>query len=460
MVTYGFFDSIDGDRRYNADDISNFFLKLISDGVFATPANAMQVQASSGMTVKVSPGWGFIKCKWIHNDMDCFLTLDQSDIILNRADRIVLRLNRNSRDMEIAVKKGTPGENAYAPPLQRDETIWELSLAYIYVWAGQTEITNADIADERWNADVCGWVTGLIQQIDTTNLFAQYDCAFWNWFNVIKNGFAQNATLVRQLSAHYITTTTNESVIAISNQEYVPSLDTLNVYVNGIRLTPDVDFSINISQNGFHTITLTKALDVIGTPVDFEILKSIYAEDIASAMTILIQLQQIASDLQERLVAAEEAVYQYSYPNIAGGDTLDASDAALIQSFTAGVGIGTYTNDLAGWAQFVRDNNLPENTSYPDANGDGVVDVQESSAILEFVANTAVRRYSNSKAGWNAFMLEKTRISTQTTLQRLSTEFQALKSKFVPIVSLTQEAYDALESPDENTLYVIVQAES
>ncbi|MDE5769318.1 MAG: hypothetical protein K2H82_08035, partial [Oscillospiraceae bacterium] len=71
-----------------------------------------------------------------------------------------------------------------------------------------------------------------------------------------------------------------------------------------------------------------------------------------------------------------------------------------------------------------------------------------------------VGKYSDNKAGWNAFMLEKTRISTQITLQRLSTEVQTLKSKFVPIVSLTQEAYDALESPDENTLYVIVQAAS
>lgn len=108
MVTYGFFDSIDGDRKYNADDISNYFLKLISNGVFATPANAMQVQESSGMTVKVSAGWGFINCKWINNDSDYFITLDEPDIILNRADRIVLRLNKDEslRNIEIAVKEG------------------------------------------------------------------------------------------------------------------------------------------------------------------------------------------------------------------------------------------------------------------------------------------------------------------------------------------------------------------
>ncbi|MDE6658386.1 MAG: hypothetical protein K2J88_07390, partial [Oscillospiraceae bacterium] len=100
MVTYGFFDSVDGDRKYNADDISNYFLKLISNGVFATPSSSMQVLASSGMTVKVSQGWGFINCKWINNDSDFYLTLDESDIILNRADRIVLRLNQETRLIE------------------------------------------------------------------------------------------------------------------------------------------------------------------------------------------------------------------------------------------------------------------------------------------------------------------------------------------------------------------------
>ena len=137
MITFGFFDSVDGDRKYSADDISNFFETLIPDGVMAEPENTLQVCESSGLTVKVLPGWGFIGRKWIHNDAELFLTLDQPDIILNRADRIVIRLNRDVslRNMEIAVKRGTPGESPVIPALQRDENVWEISLAYIMVWA-------------------------------------------------------------------------------------------------------------------------------------------------------------------------------------------------------------------------------------------------------------------------------------------------------------------------------------
>lgn len=50
----GFFKSIDGDRKYDADDISNYFLKLISNGVFATPTNSMRIQSTGGMKVKIN----------------------------------------------------------------------------------------------------------------------------------------------------------------------------------------------------------------------------------------------------------------------------------------------------------------------------------------------------------------------------------------------------------------------
>ena len=103
----GFFNSIDGDRKYDADDISNYFLKMISNGVFATPANSMQIQATTGMKVKVTPGWAFINCKWLRLDNDYYITLDKADVKYSRVDRIVLRLDPSddARNITIQVKK-------------------------------------------------------------------------------------------------------------------------------------------------------------------------------------------------------------------------------------------------------------------------------------------------------------------------------------------------------------------
>ena len=290
MITFGFFNSVNGDRVYDADDISNYFLKLISNGVFATPANAMQVQAGNGMTVGVTAGWGFINCKWLNNSSTYNLTLDAADIVLNRIDRIVMRLNADStlRNMELAILKGTPGATPTAPTLTRvPGGVWELSLASIYVGANATEITQSNITDERPDANLCGWVTGLIDQIDATNLFAQYNAAFNEWFSTVKETLA-TTTLIRQYTQHYETTQATETTIPINIAVYNYALDVLNVYVNGLKLTPGVDYTENNSAN---TITLAQPLDVIGTPVEFEVLKSVDGSEAESVVDMVYQLQ-------------------------------------------------------------------------------------------------------------------------------------------------------------------------
>lgn len=288
-IKYGFFNSVNGDRLYNADDISNYFLKLISDGVFATPANAMQVQANSGMTVQVSAGWGFINCKWLNNDAPYLLTLDAADVVLNRIDRIVMRLNASNdvRTMEIAIKKGTAASSPTAPALTRiTGGIWELSLARISVAAGATQITQADITDERANTNLCGYVTGLIDQIDTTNLFAQYDSAFNTWFATVKETLS-TTTLVRQYNASYTTTTNSETNIPINISQYNDTLDVLNVYVSGMKLIPNVDYTENSG-----IVTLANPLTVVGTVVEFEVLKSVDGSEAESVVDMVYQLQQ------------------------------------------------------------------------------------------------------------------------------------------------------------------------
>lgn len=299
-IKYGFFNSVNGDRKYNADDISNYFLKLISDGVFATPANAMQVQANSGMTVQVSAGWGFIQCKWINNSVPYLLTLDASDVVLNRIDRIVLRLNASSsvRTMSIAIKKGTAASSPVAPALTRvSGGIWELSLAQIYIGAGVTSISQSNITDERPNTSVCGYVTGLIDQIDTTDLFAQYNAAFNEWFASIKEDVKSTSIVVNYNSSH-ITTTTPETTININIPEYNSSLDILNVYINGLKLIENVDY---INHDTY--IQLTTPIDVIGTSVEFEALKSMDTEAPETIVSALQALQARVRTIENNYIS-------------------------------------------------------------------------------------------------------------------------------------------------------------
>lgn len=295
-LKFGFFNSVNGDRKYNADDISNYFLKLISNGVFATPSNAMQVQASADMTVNVSAGWAFINCKWLENTAEYPLTLDAADVVLNRIDRIVLRLSESPRTMGIYIKKGTPASTPTPPELARTKgVIWELSLAKISIHAGVTDITQSMITDERADTELCGWVTGLIDQIDTTNLFAQFTNAFNAWFSEIKDE-VQSTTILRQYTSRYVTLSENEDNIPIGIPQYTENLDTINVFVNGMRLKNGTDYIISDTD-----IVLTTALSAVGTPVDIEVFKSIDGDSATSVISLVYQLQLIVNDISSRM---------------------------------------------------------------------------------------------------------------------------------------------------------------
>ena len=303
-VTYGFFDSVNGDRTYNADDISNYFLKLISNGVFATPSTAMQVQALSGMNVNVAAGWGFINCKWINNDSNYSLQLDAADSSMNRIDRIVLHLDtaQASRSITIQVKKGTPALTPTAPDLTRTGSVYELSLAQIAVTANTTAITQADITDERPDNTLCGWVTGLIDQIDTTNLFAQFTASFNQWFSDIKSE-VQSTTIVSNYSGVYITETENETTIPIPISSFNSTLDILHVYINGLKLIPGTDYIISGSN-----IVLAAALDVIGTNVEFEVLKSNDTAEAESIVTEVVVIENKVENIDSTMTIVEQNV--------------------------------------------------------------------------------------------------------------------------------------------------------
>ena len=289
-LKFGFFDSVDGDRKYGASDIGEYFLKLISNGVFATPANAMQAKATTpaSMNVNVTAGWAFINCKYLHNTSNYTLTVTAADQVLPRIDRVVMQMNPdvNTRACSIYVKAGTAAAEPTPPSLTRvTGGTWELSLAQIYVAGGASSITQSAITDERANTSVCGYVTGLIDQIDTTDLFAQYDAAFEEkdkevneWFDAVREEVYSATNTVRKYTRTAQTTGTNTTIMPIGIAAYT-SNDILNVYVNGIRLCEDTEYTVSGSN-----VTFTTALDVSGTPVTFEVIKSIDSTDVTTAL--------------------------------------------------------------------------------------------------------------------------------------------------------------------------------
>lgn len=170
----GFFPSINGDRKYLTNFFAEYFADFISNGIYPNPSTQCQVLANNNMSVKVKPGNAYINGYKYKNDSDLVLNIDTADGVLSRIDRIVLRHTVLNREIKAYVKKGAFSSTPVALNLQRDADIWELGLADIYIANGAVSISQANITDLRLNNLYCGIVHGVIEQVDTTTLFNQY----------------------------------------------------------------------------------------------------------------------------------------------------------------------------------------------------------------------------------------------------------------------------------------------
>lgn len=174
----GFFNAtnaVNPDRVYDSSDFAAYFASFIGNGVFAKHSNQLRVaqQESPDMSVQVLGGQAWINGWWYDNTSALNISIDPADGTLDRVDIIVVQFNLTKREIKTIVRKGSPSAGATAPTLNRDDDLWELKLAEVNVSHGTVNITDGKITDTRSDTTVCGWVSGLIDQMDTTELFNQ-----------------------------------------------------------------------------------------------------------------------------------------------------------------------------------------------------------------------------------------------------------------------------------------------
>lgn len=160
---------INDSKAHDAREFTDYFARFVSDGVFAEPANALQVSVE-GMTVKVKAGAGFVRGVMIANNSDLSLTIDTTASA--RIDRVVMGVDQSAPSAGIYVLKGTDGTTT-APELANTTSKRELCLAEIMV----TPNGVSSCSDTRLT-NLCGVVRNLLGTIDASGLFASYQTEF------------------------------------------------------------------------------------------------------------------------------------------------------------------------------------------------------------------------------------------------------------------------------------------
>lgn len=183
-VTSGFFNSLSGDRKYDAIQISSMFDGLITDGIYNGYLESFMVTASSpaSMVVTVGEGRCWFNHTWTLNDAPLPLTLDVGDVVLNRIDTIVIDVDSTDtvRACTIKVVKGTPSSQAVRPTLENTETHHQYPLCDISVPAGATTITQSNITNRRGTSD-CPFVATLMESVDVDDLLIQWESQWNDW---------------------------------------------------------------------------------------------------------------------------------------------------------------------------------------------------------------------------------------------------------------------------------------
>lgn len=220
-VSSGFFNSLNGDRKYNAAQMSAIFDGLIIDGVFASIGTAFAVKAAGGLTVNVGIGKAWFDHTWTVNDSILPMTAPEAEVLLDRIDAVVLEVNgmESVRNNTINFVKGNPSSAPSRPTLTNEGNVHQYPLCYIYRKYGTAVINQADITP-MVGTESTPFVTGILQTISLDELLgkwqdeldrftdarskevddwiAQEESDFTAWFNKMKADLQQEQTVLDQ----------------------------------------------------------------------------------------------------------------------------------------------------------------------------------------------------------------------------------------------------------------------
>ena len=220
-VSSGFFNSLNGDRKYNAAQMSAIFDGLIIDGVFASIGTAFAVKAAGGLTVNVGIGKAWFDHTWTVNDSILPMTAPEAEVFLDRIDAVVLEVNgmESIRENTIKFVKGNPSSAPSRPILTNEGNVHQYPLCYIYRKYGTAVINQADITP-MVGTESTPFVTGILQTISLDELLgkwqdeldrftdarsqevddwiAQEESDFTAWFNKMKADLQQEQTVLDQ----------------------------------------------------------------------------------------------------------------------------------------------------------------------------------------------------------------------------------------------------------------------
>lgn len=198
----GFYDSVMGDRRYNADDMAQPYNGLITNGIYAGVGEALKVTKSGTRTLRVGTGRAWINSKWYYNDSPITFEVPASDPNYDRVDLVVLVSDNTTtkRSTRLELMQGTPAQPAVPPTVTDTADIKYFIIARLLVIKNSAEINSAYIIDLRGEAH-CPYVSTIVDSPDLSGVFSEMRSKFDTFMAGLEQGGITSDDLQTQVTA-------------------------------------------------------------------------------------------------------------------------------------------------------------------------------------------------------------------------------------------------------------------
>ena len=467
MVTSGFYDSLNHDRRYSSIQFGSIFDGVIRDGVFQHVGSRLMVSQNSGMMISVGTGRAWFNHTWTYNDSILPLTVSQSEVILDRVDAVVLEVDarEEGRTNTIKIVKGTPtSKNAKPPAMLKEKNRWQYPLAYIKVAAGVTSIRTADITNKVGTSD-CPFVTAPLDKMSIDDLVKQW-ADQWRVFyeNETADMNKTNAFWKEQWRIWYAGQTAEIQQTYLNWEKQWE--DFYNTHSGEIERTAEewkvlwqtwFEEYVNTNQTDYNTWKDNLNTDFMNWWDSIrEVLDSVdvsaFAAKLADLEKRIDELEIFKSDL-----ATDHSIYDYASEE--NGDVLDNGQDKIktkIVEFATVEGQEKFETDYTEFKEDLRD----EHSIFEfvtDSDNQNLLDSEErdvQSKVVEFVAVKEVDLYKEV-----ASLNEQVKALQETILnlvidhafyQTISDGGSWLLSEYEQVETITKRTEDLLDSFGES----------
>lgn len=327
-VSSGFFNSVNHDRLYDAEQLSSIFDGIIIDGVYENYGEAFMVTANpdANSSVIIGTGRAWFDHTWTVNDSQFAMQLDPPNELLGRTDAIVLDIDRSqeTRKNSIIYIKGSESSPELPPSFIDEDLHKQYPIAYISRPAGPNSVVNQQNITITVGTSVCPVVTGILDAQNLENLWQQLDDEFNTWWDGIKDTLDENTVtnLQNQINELKDKIDSDNALVGLLEKPIAESFKNANFNIDiksySFSYSPPIDTGVpNADRQGNNIFDYYPLCGLLPDGYIFCIARSTYQSSYGSGDTLIQLVCQLVNT---------DGVSTYNRFDLFGGDAGTETD--------------------------------------------------------------------------------------------------------------------------------------